>query len=35
MFDDKLLSLIVFLPFMLTTLTDFTHELMDRIASGG
>jgi flagellar biosynthetic protein FliQ len=30
-----LLSLIVFLPFMLTTLTDFTHELMDRIASGG
>src|SRR6266850_1727022 len=30
-----LLSLIIFLPFMLTTLTDFTHELMDRIASGG
>jgi flagellar biosynthesis protein FliQ len=30
-----LLSLIIFLPFMLTTLMDFTHELMDRIASGG
>jgi flagellar biosynthesis protein FliQ len=30
-----LLSLIIFLPFMLTTLMDFTHELMDHIASGG
>ena len=30
-----LLSLVVFLPFMLTTRTDFTHELMDGIASGG
>lgn len=30
-----LLSLLIFLPFMLTTLSDFTRELMDRIAGGG
>lgn len=30
-----LLSLFLFLPFMLSTLSDFTRELMDRIASGG
>jgi len=29
-----LLSLLLFLPFMLQTLTAFTHELMDRIISG-
>jgi flagellar biosynthetic protein FliQ len=30
-----LLSLFLFLPFMLSTLGDFTRELMDRIAAGG
>jgi flagellar biosynthetic protein FliQ len=30
-----LLSLLIFLPFMLTTLSDFTRELMDLIAAGG
>ena len=30
-----LLSLFLFLPFMLATLSDFTRELMDRIAAGG
>jgi flagellar biosynthetic protein FliQ len=30
-----LLSLFLFLPFMLSTLSDFTRELMDRIAAGG
>lgn len=30
-----LLSLFLFLPFMLSTLSDFTRELMARIAAGG
>jgi flagellar biosynthesis protein FliQ len=30
-----LLSLFLFLPFMLSTLGDFTRELMERIAAGG
>lgn len=30
-----LVSLFLFLPFMLGTLGDFTRQLMDRIASGG
>ncbi|MFZ5789712.1 MAG: flagellar biosynthesis protein FliQ [Pseudomonadota bacterium] len=29
-----LLSLLIFFPFMLTTLSDFTRELMDLIAAG-
>jgi len=29
-----LLSLLVFLPFMLQTLTSFTHDVMDRIIAG-
>jgi flagellar biosynthetic protein FliQ len=29
------LALIALLPFMLTTLTDFTHHLMDRIVALG
>ncbi|MBI5164678.1 MAG: flagellar biosynthesis protein FliQ [Magnetospirillum sp.] len=29
------LSLIIFLPFMLHTMTDFWRHLMDRIAHGG
>ena len=28
-------SFLVFLPFMLSTLSEFTQRLMDRIASGG
>jgi flagellar biosynthesis protein FliQ len=30
-----LLSMLLFLPFMLSTLTGFTHELAARIANGG
>ena len=30
-----LLALVVLLPFMLTTLTEFTQHLFDRIAQGG
>jgi flagellar biosynthesis protein FliQ len=29
-----LVSLLIMLPFMLTTLTNFTHSLFDRIAAG-
>ena len=29
-----LLSLVLFLPFMLATLTSFTEELMNRVVSG-
>jgi flagellar biosynthesis protein FliQ len=29
-----LLSLLIFLPFMLQTLSDFTHGLMERIIAG-
>ncbi|HIJ38519.1 MAG TPA: flagellar biosynthesis protein FliQ [Rhodospirillaceae bacterium] len=29
------LTLLIFLPFMLHTLTDFTHSVMDRAIAGG